>query len=111
MQLDVKTLFLLNIVVAFVTAGVSFFSWLYHRDIPGLRGWAVGLTLGAVGSLINSLRPPDSPAALVILGNTLIVAGYATVWLSVRRFNDGPFELGRVLLATALFAVPFSAAT
>ena len=27
MQLDVKTLYLLNIVVALVTAGVSFFSW------------------------------------------------------------------------------------
>lgn len=38
MQLDVKTLYLLNIVVALVTAGVSFFSWLNHRDMPGLRG-------------------------------------------------------------------------
>lgn len=30
MQLDVKTLYLLNIAVAFVTAGVSFLSW-FHR--------------------------------------------------------------------------------
>lgn len=111
MQLDVKTLFLLNIVVAFVTAGVSFFSWFYHRDMPGLRDWAIGLTLGAIGSLISSLRTPTSPIAWAIAGNTLIVAGYATVWLSVRRFNDGAFEFGRVILAIALFAVPFTVAT
>src|SRR5215468_10251144 len=111
MQLDVKTLFLLNIVVAFVTVGVSFFSWFYHRDMPGLRGWSIGLTLAAVGSLISSLRMPTSPIALAIVGNTLMVAGYATVWLSVRRFNEGPFELGRVTLAIALFAVPFTVAT
>src|SRR5262245_27484511 len=110
MQLDVKTLFLLNIVVAFVTVGVSFFSWFYHRDMPGLRGWAIGLTLGAIGSLVSSLPTPAWAIALAIAGNTLIVAGYATVWLSVRRFNEGPFELGRVILAIALFAVPFTVA-
>src|SRR5262249_61039483 len=106
MQLDVKTLFLLNIVVAFVTAGVSFFSWFYHRDMPGLRDWAIGLTLGAIGSLISSLRTPTSPIAWAIAGNTLIVAGYAPVWLGVRGFNAGAFEVRRGISPLSLFALP-----
>jgi diguanylate cyclase (GGDEF)-like protein len=111
MQLDVKTLYLLNIVVAFVTAGVSFFSWFHHRDMPGLRGWAIGLSLGAVGSVMLSLRTPETPVILPIVANTLIVAGYATVWMSVRRFNDGSLHLRYIALPVALFAVPFAIAS
>jgi len=111
MQLDVKTLYLLNIVVALVTAGVSFFSWFYHRDMPGLRGWAIGLSLGAAGTVILSLPTPASPIILAIAGNTLIVAGYATVWMSVRRFNDGALDLRYVTLPVGLFVVFFTIAS
>ena len=71
MQLDVKTLYLLNIVVALLTAGVSFFSWLHNRDMPGLRGWAIGLSLGAAATVALSLRIPASPIILAIAGNAL----------------------------------------
>ena len=111
MQLDVKTLYLLNIVVALVTAGVSFFSWLNHRDMPGLRGWAIGLSLGAAGTVALSLQTPASPIILAIAGNTLIVAGYATVWMSVRRFNDGGLDLRCVTIPVGLFVVIFSIAS
>jgi diguanylate cyclase (GGDEF)-like protein len=111
MQLDVKTLYLLNIVVALVTAGVSFFSWFYHRDMPGLRGWAIGLSLGAAGTVMLSLRTPASPIILAIAGNTLIVAGYATVWMSVRRFNDGVLDLRYVTFPVGLFVVFFTIAS
>jgi diguanylate cyclase (GGDEF)-like protein len=110
MQLDVKTLYLLNIVVALVTAGVSFFSWFYHRDMPGLRGWAIGLSLGAAGTVMLSLRTPTSPIILALVGNTLIVAGYATVWMSVRRFNDGSLDLRYIAIPVGLFVVIFAIA-
>ncbi len=111
MQLDVKTLYLLNIVVALVTASVSFFSWFYHRDMPGLRGWAIGLSLGAAGTVLLSLRTPTSPIILIIAGNALIVAGYATVWMSVRRFNDGSLDLRYITLPVGLFVVIFTIAS
>src|SRR5215472_3508959 len=103
MLLDVKTLYLLNIVVAILAAGVCFFSWLHHRDMPGLRGWAAGLTLGAAGSLLASLRPPASAIELAITGNTLIVCGYATVWASVRQFNHRALEIRLIAAASVLF--------
>ena len=56
MSVDVLTLYLLNFVVAFVMAGIYFFSWFHHRDVAGVRGWATALALGALGSLELSLR-------------------------------------------------------
>jgi hypothetical protein len=110
MQFDVKTLYLLNIVVVSVTAAVSFFSWFRHRDILGLRGWAIGLSLGAVGLLMLAMRTPTSPAILIAFGNTLIVAGYATVWMSMRQFNDGGLDIRCIVLPVGLFGLIFGAA-
>lgn len=110
MSIDVLTLYLLNFVIAFVMAGICFFSWIHHRDILGLRGWATALSLGALGSLELSLRTHSSPIPLVIMANSLIVAGYATVWMSVRRFNSGERALYHVIIPTILFVVFFSAA-
>jgi diguanylate cyclase (GGDEF)-like protein len=110
MSVDVLTLYLLNFVVAFVMAGIYFFSWFHHRDILGVRGWATALSLGALGSLELSLRTNSSPILLVITANSLVVAGYATVWMSVRRFNSGERALNYAVIPTALFVVVFTAA-
>lgn len=110
MSVDVLTLYLLNFVVAFVMAGIYFFSWFHHRDILGVRGWATALSLGALGSLELSLRTNSSPILLVIMANSLVVAGYATVWMSVRRFNSGERALNYAVIPTSLFVVVFTAA-
>ncbi len=110
MSVDVLTLYLLNFVVAFVMAGIYFFSWSHHRDVRGVRGWAVALVLGAVGSLELSLRTNSSPLPLVIMANSLVVAAYATVWMSVRRFNTGERALDRAVIPTLLFFVTFTIA-
>lgn len=110
MSIEVLTLYLLNFVIAFVMAGICFFSWMHHRDILGLRGWATALSLGALGSLELSLRTQSSPIPLVIMTNSLIVAGYATVWMSVRRFNSGERALNHAIVPTLLFVVLFTAA-
>ena len=110
MSVDVLTLYLLNFVVAFVMAGIFFFSWSHHRDVPGVRGWAVALALGALGSLELSLRTSSSPLPLVIMANSLVVAAYATVWMSVRRFNTGERVLNYAVIPTVLFCVIFTIA-
>jgi diguanylate cyclase (GGDEF)-like protein len=110
MSVDVQTLFLLNFVVALVMAGIYFFSWSHHRDVRGVRGWAIALALGALGSLELSLRTNSSPLPLVVMANSLIVAAYATVWMSVRRFNTGERALNHALVPTVLFFVIFTAA-
>jgi diguanylate cyclase (GGDEF)-like protein len=111
MPLDVKTLYVLNIVVATVAASVCLFSWSKHRDTASFLGWAAGLALGAAGSLLVSMRPPASALELAIMGNTLIICGYATVWASVRQFNHRPFEVRLVVAALVLFGLPFTVAT
>lgn len=109
MSVDVLTLYLLNFVVASVMAGIYFFSWSHHRDVRGVRAWAVALALGALGSLELSLRTSSSPLPLVIMANSLVVAAYATVWMSIRRFNTGERALGLAVIPTLLFFVVFTA--
>jgi diguanylate cyclase (GGDEF)-like protein len=108
MSIDVLTLYLLNFVIAIVMAGIYFFSWFHHRDIIGVRGWATALFLGALGSLELSLRTNSSPIPLVIMANSLVVAGYATVWMSARRFNTGERSINYAVIPTVLFVIVFS---
>ncbi len=110
MSIDVLTLYLLNFVIAIVMAGIYFFSWFHHRDILGVRGWATALLLGALGSLELSLRTNSSPIPLVIMANSLVVAGFATVWMSVRRFNSGERSINYAVIPTVLFFIVFTVA-
>ena len=75
MAVEIKTLYILSFILAFAMAGMVFFSWLHQRDAHGLRALAAGLVLGALGLVEMSLRTKTSPAALVIMANTLVIAG------------------------------------
>ena len=108
MAVEIKTLYILSFILAFAMAGMVFFSWLHQRDAHGLRALAAGLVLGALGLVEMSLRTKTSPAALVIMANTLVIAGYATVWMALRRFNTGALSFGFAITPAALFLVAFS---
>jgi diguanylate cyclase (GGDEF)-like protein len=110
MDIDVKTIFLVNIVIAFAGTGACFLSWYYGRNNVSLLGWALGLALGGAGALIFSLRGPSSPAIMSVTANTLVVSSYFLVWQSVRSFNDGKIRIGRVLAVAGVFAACFSLA-
>ena len=109
MLFDVETLFILDVAVTAVMACVALFSWYQHREIPGLRGWAIGLAIGSLGALMLCLRRPTSPTVELIAGNILIIAAYATIWGSMRRFNDGGSPR-LIVVAAGLFAVIFTVA-
>ncbi|HEX9522334.1 MAG TPA: GGDEF domain-containing protein [Reyranella sp.] len=110
MDLDAKTLTWVNIVIAFVTSGVTYLVWSYQPRIHGLRGWSIGLTLCGFGWLTTLMHASPAPAALTIIANSLVVAGYATVWLSIRRFNDDSFDARRVVMSVLFFTVLFTVA-
>ena len=111
MDLDAKTLTWVNIVIAFVTSGVTYLVWSYQPRIHGLRGWSVGLTLCGFGWLIVLMHAEaPAPAALTIIANSLVVAGYSTVWLSIRRFNDDSFNARRVVMSVLFFTALFTMA-
>ena len=108
------TLHLVGIIVTLVAAGVSLLTWYHHRDGPGLRGWAVALLLSGLGSLLFILRGADTPFSMVAVTNALFVAGFALMWMSMRRFNDrrlGPWRMAvSVVAVTIAFAVLFTLA-
>ena len=110
MDLDAKTLIWVNIVIAFVTSGVTYLVWSYQPRIHGLRGWSVGLTLCGLGWLLVVMHASPVPAAMAIMANALVVAGYSTVWLSIRRFNDDRLDAGRVMMSVLFFTALFTAA-
>ena len=72
---------------------------------PGLRGWALALLLGSAGTLLFGLRGPDASFRFILIGDGLFVAGFATMWMSMRRFNDpaiGDRRARRVIVAAIL---------
>jgi len=112
--LHAPTLHLIGVLVTLVAAGVSLLTWYHHRDGPGLRGWALALLLGSAGTFLFSLRGPDTSFRIVLIGDALFVAGFATMWMSMRRFNDPGVsaELMGVIVAaiTIVFAALFTLA-
>ncbi len=114
MILHPPTLHIISVLVTLVAAGVSLLTWYHHRDGPGLRGWAVALLLGSAGTFLFGLRGPDASFRVIVFGDSLFVAGFATMWMSMRRFNDPGVgaELMAVIVAavTLVFAALFTMA-
>lgn len=105
MQLDVKTLYLVNVITAFVMAGVSLLCWHRHREIMSLLGWASGFFLCAAGGLLLGLRTADTPSNYSITSAAIVVAGHGLLWRSVRLFNGARFDLRYGLAPAVLFLV------
>ena len=101
LALHAPTLHFVAVLVTVVAAGVSLLTWYHHRDGPGLRGWALALLLGSAGTFLFGLRGPDPSFRFILMGDALFVAGFATMWLSMRRFNDPAMgaELAGVIVA------------
>lgn len=99
--LHAPTLHFVAVLVTLVAAGVSLLTWYHHREGPGLRGWALALLLGSAGTFLFGLRGPDASFRFILIGDALFVAGFATMWLSMRRFNDPAMgsELAGVIVA------------
>jgi hypothetical protein len=102
LALHAATLHAVSVIVTLVCAGVSLLTWYHHREGPGLRGWTLALLLGSVAAFLYSLRGPDTPFRLILISDSLAIAGFATMWVSMRRFND--LQLGVELMATLVVA-------
>lgn len=107
LHLNLPTLNLVSVIVTLVSAGVSLLTWYHHRGGPGLRGWALALLLGSAGSYLYSLRGPDTSFRLILTGNALYVAGFAAMWVSMRRFNDPSLASELMAATTAAITTVF----
>ncbi len=107
MDFDVRTLLLVNVTNSFVAAGAIFLAWYQSHPTLGLRGWAIGLAIGGAGSLLLGMRGIAPDVISVLVGNVLVAGGFATIWMSLRRFNTGKLEVGLVLISSAAFTAVF----
>ena len=109
LHLHLPTLDIVSVFTTLVAAGVSLLAWYRHRDAVALRSWAAALVLGSAGALLFTLRAPGTSAVLFVTADALGVASYATMWLSMRRFNGDrttPPRMAMMVAAiTAIFVV------
>ncbi|MDP1961932.1 MAG: hypothetical protein Q8K93_07005 [Reyranella sp.] len=106
MHLHLPTLDIVNVFSTLVAAGVSLLAWYLYRDAVALRSWAAALVLGSVGALLFSLRSPSTSAVVFVMADALCVASFATMWVSMRRFNgDRSTPLRMTIVASAITCV------
>ena len=104
MGLDIKTLFVVDVAVLFMTAAVSFTLWVQHRDIAGLLWWSFATAAEGLAMLIVGLFGPVLPPTMGFPAALLFVGGFLMVWESMRRFNGRPAAKGRLLILLLGFA-------
>jgi hypothetical protein len=106
MHLHLPTLDIVNVFTTLVAAGVSLLAWYLYRDAVALRSWAAALVLSSVSALLFSLRSPATSAAVFVMADALCVASFATMWVSMRRFNgDKSTPVRMAITATAITCV------
>jgi diguanylate cyclase (GGDEF)-like protein len=103
MGLDIKTLFVADVAVMLMTAGVSFYLWRQHRDMAGLLWWSFATGTEAAALLILGLFGPVPPPPAGISSGLLFVAGFLMIWESMRRFNGRPARKGRLVVLMLTF--------
>ena len=109
MELNVKTLYLIGGIVTVCGAGAAFLTWYHHRDAPGLRAWATALLLTSFGALILRFRTSQADIALGVAADMVIVAGFASMWLSLRFANQGRKDLLRLVAVSVVISTAFLA--
>ncbi len=111
MQLDVQTLFFINVAVLFVAAMTAVIFWRRNPRETALQEWAVAMCLGGVASLVLGVfGPVPASLSMGILGNSLAFASFTMSWEAMRRFNGRPSANGRVAILIVAFLVIFSTA-
>jgi Diguanylate cyclase, GGDEF domain len=102
-MLDIQTIYVVNVCMAFVMSAISLYYWYQHPDLRGLRGWAIGLFVGGLGGIVLSQRTPATSIVLSVTGGVLVIGGISLLWAAVRRFNGGTMKVSQTAAPVALF--------
>ena len=103
MGIDVKTLFLINVAVLLLSSAISCYFWRHHRDNTGLLWWAFGTGICTPGIVMLGIAGPQPPVVIGLTSASLLIAGFATCWQSIRRFNGRPVLTAHVALIVLVF--------
>lgn len=110
MGLDVKTLYLINVAVLFMSAAAAGYLWRQYRDNAWLLWWSTGTALSGAALLLIGIIGPRPPVAVGAPSVVLFVGGYVLCWEGLRLFNDRPPAKARAAAVILTFALVFAAA-
>ena len=103
MELDVKTLFFLNVAVLFLSAVMASYFRRQYRDNGWLLWWSLGTGLCAIALLLLGAFGPVPPVAIGAPSVIALFAGYVMIWESMRVFNGSQLRLRRLVLIVVIF--------
>jgi diguanylate cyclase (GGDEF)-like protein len=83
-----------------VAGGLLLLSWLQHRSIPALAMWGLAFVLAAIATGLIAARGHIPDLWSIIFANTLLSAGYGTLWSGMRNFEGRSPQIGVALLGT-----------
>jgi hypothetical protein len=85
--LDLATSFMITGFTLAVAGGLLLLSWLQHRSIPALAMWGLAFVLAAIATGLITARGHIPDVWSIIFANTLLSAGYGTLWSGMRNFE------------------------
>ncbi len=105
-HLDFLTLYLLiflnSLTVSAVWAGFAY----AYRPHAAAQHWLAATLLTLLGGVVLAIQGNEGSLVPAVLGNTIIILGFAQFWIGLRRFRGLPggqrWAVGFTLLAAAL---------
>src|SRR5262249_12310649 len=87
MEINVKTLLLINVAVLFLSAVTASYFWRQYRDYVWLLWWSLATGLLGTALLLVGLFGPVPPVVVGAPSVTMLIGGYVMIWESMRLFN------------------------
>jgi diguanylate cyclase (GGDEF)-like protein len=103
MEINVKTLLLINIAVLCLSSVTASYFWRQYRDYVWLLWWSLATGLTGVALVVVALFGPVPPVAIGAPAVAMLIAGYVMIWESMRAFNGRPARPLRVAAIALVF--------
>jgi diguanylate cyclase (GGDEF)-like protein len=90
MILDVKTLFVVAVLVGAVVGSILIFAWFQNREQRSLLWWGTAYILAGAGVALFAVRGNISDFWSIVIGNAILYAGVGMQWTGARVFDHRP---------------------
>ncbi|MFT6986366.1 MAG: diguanylate cyclase (GGDEF)-like protein [Psychromonas sp.] len=108
MDLDIRTLFIANMLTAFIVSIMMLIIWRTRKSNASLVWISLGFGSVMMGAMLISNSDYLPSFISIIMGNSLYLLWVVFVWQGTRNFQGLPFPLKTVLLSLLLFTCLFA---
>lgn len=105
--LDIRTMFIVLFAMQLFAGGLLTVFYLQQSTIPGLREWAVGMSLVAFGAGFLFARGMISDFASIVAGNLLHITGDMFLYIGALRFFTKKANWWWISVLWLVFCVPY----